>query len=63
MRKVIGRNPSLVGVGLDEGCMIVLRDGRFDVFGQPYAIVTRAVGGRLDELRLTPGQGYDLSAS
>lgn len=61
LKKVIARNPLLVGVGLDEGCMIVCREGRFTVFGQPFAIVTRSVGGKLSETRLKPGQHYALA--
>ncbi len=58
--KVIAQNPALVGIGLDEGCMIVFRDGRFTVSGSPFAIVTRSVGGNLTQLELRPGQSYDM---
>lgn len=61
LQKVIAQNPSLIGIGLDEGCMIVLRDGRFSVSGTGLAIVTRWVDGALAEDRLKPGQSYDMT--
>ena len=62
LQKVIAQNPSLVGIGLDEGCMIVFSNGRFSVSGKSFAIVTRWVDGALNEERLRPGQTYDMIA-
>jgi cyanophycinase len=61
-------HPDLLGVGVDEGAAIVVKDGRFQVLGGSVLVLdpaaSRVLGATLRDLRvhlLGPGQGLDLA--
>ncbi len=61
-------HPDLMGLGVDEGAAIVVKEGRFHVLGGSVLVLdpsaARALGPTLRDLRvhlLGPGQGLDLA--
>lgn len=56
--------PSLVGVGIDEGTAVVVRDGSFEVIGKSSVVVIDARGAAVDKAAsgaLVSGRGVKLA--
>ena len=56
--------PALVGVGIDEGTAVIVKDGSFDVIGKSSVVVIDARGAAVDKAAPgTPATARDLKVS
>ena len=60
LRQAIARNPSLVGIGIDEDTGVLARGDSFRVYGRSKVIVVRSQGGGIEETVLSSGDSYTL---